>query len=108
MYTRSYNDADPCRLPEGYGGTLLDEGGAVCEEDRQETETAATAAATVPIFGWLSGIGSGLSGLFGTRGGLKLGTEELLLIGVALFLLFSKDGDKECAIIFLLALFITK
>ena len=36
----------------------------------------------------------------------KLGAEELLLIGLALFLLFSKEGDKECAIILLLLLFV--
>lgn len=36
----------------------------------------------------------------------KLGKEELLLIGLALFLLFSKEGDKECAIILLLLLFV--
>ena len=36
----------------------------------------------------------------------KLGAEELLIIGLALFLLFSKEGDKECAIILLLLLFV--
>ncbi len=34
------------------------------------------------------------------------GTEELLIIGVALFLLISKDGDKECAFILLFLLFV--
>ena len=33
------------------------------------------------------------------------GTEELLIIGLALFLLLSKDGDKECALILLFLLF---
>ena len=34
------------------------------------------------------------------------GTEELLIIGVAFFLLFSKNGDKECAFILLFLLFV--
>ena len=34
------------------------------------------------------------------------GTEELLIIGVALFLLLSKNGDKECAFILLFLLFV--
>ena len=37
----------------------------------------------------------------------KMGCEELLIIGVALFLLFSKEGDVECAIMLLLLLFIS-
>ena len=36
----------------------------------------------------------------------KIGVEEILLFGVALFLFFSKDGDKECAAFILLLLFI--
>ena len=34
------------------------------------------------------------------------GTEEILILGIAAFLLFSKDGDKESAIILLLSLFL--
>ena len=37
----------------------------------------------------------------------KIGTEEILLIAIALFLFFSKDGDKECAIMLLLLLLIS-
>ncbi len=36
----------------------------------------------------------------------KLGGEELIIIGVALFLLFSGSGDLECALILLFLLFI--
>ncbi len=50
------------------------------------------------------------SGLFGGRGLRSLpdriGTEEILIIGVALFLIFSRGGDTECAIMLLLLLFI--
>ena len=36
----------------------------------------------------------------------KIGTEELIIIGTALFLFFSKEGDRECALILLLLLLI--
>ena len=40
------------------------------------------------------------------NGKIDFGTEELLIIGIALFLLFSKNGDKECSLILLFLLFI--
>ena len=36
----------------------------------------------------------------------KLGIEEILILSVALFLFFSKDGDKECALFIALLLFV--
>ena len=45
-------------------------------------------------------------GGFFKDGHLSLGTEEILIIGIALLLLFNKSGDKECAIMLLLLLFI--
>ena len=36
----------------------------------------------------------------------KIGSEEILILGIAFFLLFSKNGDKECAIMLLLLIFI--
>ena len=33
-----------------------------------------------------------------------IGTEEILIIAIALFLLFSKDGDRECAVMLLFLL----
>ena len=55
-----------------------------------------------------------LSGLFGGQmklpaglGIKKLGLEELLIIGTALLLFFSKNGDKECAILLIAVLFIS-
>ena len=36
----------------------------------------------------------------------KIGSEEILIAALALFLLFSKDGDLECAAMLLLLLFI--
>ena len=36
----------------------------------------------------------------------KIGFEEILIIGIALILLFSKEADKECALMLLLLLFV--
>ena len=38
----------------------------------------------------------------------KIGKEEILIIAMAAFLLFSKDGDKECAIMLILLLLVAK
>ena len=50
-------------------------------------------------------------GLFTGRGFLRnglsqIGTEEILIIGIALFLFFSKDCDKECALMLIFLLFV--
>lgn len=37
---------------------------------------------------------------------LRGGTEDLLILAIALILFFSKNGDKECAILVLLLLFV--
>jgi hypothetical protein len=55
----------------------------------------------------LKGLFSNLSGFkLGNLGLPKIGTEEILIIGLALFLFLSKDGDKECAILLALLLLI--
>ena len=104
MYTRSYTEDSNLTLPEGYSGTMLESERPV-EDVKNEAETEATA----PVSGWLSGLG-GLGSFLRPAHlkDFKLGTEELLIGAVALFLLFSKNGDKECAIMLLLTLFITK
>ena len=78
-----------------------------CEECFTEPKTE-EAAVKVGIFERLS-----QNGIFKKRfGGLlkldgfKIGSEEILIAAVALFLLFSKDGDLECAIMLLLLLFV--
>ena len=104
MYTRSYSDNPALTLPEGYAGTML-EGDAVKDETCNEPATEASA----PASGILSGLG-GIGSIFNLKhlGDVKIGTEELLIAAVALFLLFSKNGDKECAIMLLLTLFVAK
>ncbi|MBE6644204.1 MAG: hypothetical protein E7612_02345 [Ruminococcaceae bacterium] len=43
---------------------------------------------------------------FFKNGRVDFGTEELLIIGIALFLLLSKNGDLECSVILLFLLFV--
>ena len=50
-------------------------------------------------------LGKKLGGLIRLNN-FKLGSEEILIAAIALFLLFSKDGDIECALMLLLLLFI--
>ena len=123
MYTRSYSDTvGDIIIPEKYGGTSFVHSSAqehheareqthnpwegqeqttAREEDVGEIkETSAT-----PTKG---GIGAMRSGLFKTDLFTlpSIGREELLIIATAVFLLFSKEGDKECAIMLLLLLFL--
>ena len=90
--------------------------------EREAVETSSAAndsdeSVTASVGARESGLFSGipfLSGLFG--GGSipflssvkmpKIGIEEILIIGAALLMFFSKNGDKECAIILTLLLFI--
>ena len=108
MYSRSYytEDTHPS-LPDGYDGVAFSERTEDIPTDYQPHPEQNEAVPT-------SGSASILSGLFG-KGGLfgiegikmpKIGTEEILIIATAAFLLFSKNGDKECAIILLILLFI--
>ena len=99
MYTRSYNDTEHPGLPPHYDGTAFSE--MQPEQAREEV----IACESEPV-------GAGvLSGLFGgdILGKIKmpeLRTEEILLLAAAAFLFFSKDGDKECAILILLLVFL--
>ena len=108
MYSRSYypEDTHP-PLPDGYDGVAFADR---IEDIPTDIQPQPEQKETVPT----SGGASILSGLFG-KGGLfgiegikmpKIGTEEILIIATAAFLLFSKNGDKECAIILLFLLFI--
>ena len=50
---------------------------------------------------------TGISGLDFSRFSLpNIGMEEILIVGLALFLFFSKEGDKECAVLLALLLLI--
>lgn len=104
MYTRNYTDDVARQFPEGYSGTMLDAESHSDAPNEERTDEHAVSAS-----GWAHGLG-GLGSLLrpGFIKEFKIGTEELLIGAVALFLLFSKNGDKECAIMLLLTLFVTK
>jgi hypothetical protein len=108
MYTRSYGqDNEGMPLPSGYDGTLFEKeisekAEEVIEKCEEEGENKTA----------VSGLFSRLPQLFGFKGQdllrtpVRLGTEELVLLGVALLLFFTKDGDRECALMIALLLFI--
>lgn len=126
MYTRTYNDSGEIIIPEHYGGTSF--GKAASEEEprtecgdgtgknpwekAEEIHTSAEPAVEEDVKASAIGRKSTFSGLFsgilknGKFGFDTLGKEELLIIATAAFLLFSKEGDKECAIMLLLLLFL--
>lgn len=123
MYSRSYIDeSERVPIPEKYDGFAFgndalceknctrpptnDENSQISAED--ENADQSVSASPKSVFSPILGLGKGLfGGLFGSTIKLpKLGTEEILIIATALFLLFSKEGDKECAILLLLLLLI--
>ena len=111
MYSRSYETKeDSLCVPDGYGGTALS---GDIHTDNEEVHDKECAAGAVPRAGgglfsrimpslssWLPFDGNKLLESF------KIGKEEIIIIATALFLLFSEDGDRECAILLLLLLFI--
>ncbi len=104
MYTRPYNnDGLTIEIPDNYDGSML--GGQIAEpvhsDNPGQGDEQCSARPTLPF--------SGLFGNFFKNGKFSLQTlefEDLLIIGIALYMLFSKDGDKECGILLLLLLFI--
>ena len=130
MYTRPYNDAGHgIVIPESYGGTLLREndnfvekeeipradptdspGKNPWEKEEKKDKEIHKNEETTETFSFLSKLPFGnllpKLGLNGNFGLQKIGKEEILIIATAAFLFFSKDGDKECAIMLLLLLFL--
>ena len=127
MYTRTYNEnIGEIIIPERYGGTSF--GQKDNSEEREEIipteksaknpweneeihtespqkneETVETAAQPSKLL--FGGLFSNIfkNGNFSLQ---KIGKEEILIIATAAFLLFSKEGDKECAIMLILLLFL--
>jgi hypothetical protein len=117
MYTRQYNDEGrELRIPENYVGTAFSEPQLPEEKDFEgETEseeyTSVSSEKATRGDGFLSGLfGKGLSELIPASlfSGIpkSLGTEEILLIGVAAFLFFSSSHDVLTAVILLALIFI--
>lgn len=125
MYARAYNsDTKGIVIPDSYGGTSLYEprpersesdGSESVEgtknpwEDEVHTESDTAASAEprasifskLPFFDFLPNFFK--SDTFSLQ---NIGLEEILILATAAFLLFSKDGDKECAAMLLLILFL--
>ena len=128
MYTRSYfTDDKTVDIPENYDGTAFGGGitdtsegdaekrGSLSDEERTEGEKAAPTGNRIGISQFfeklplksifpIKDLGSYFTGhkLIPE----KIGMEEALILAIALYLFFSKDGDKECAIMLLLLIFI--
>ncbi len=109
IYTRDYPERESTpevSIPEHYSGTVFKEHESPTVECgvHSDTETTGGFLGTLPFLGKILP-----KGIFGnqTERSFKLGTEELLIIAVAAFLFFSKDGDRECALLLLALLFIT-
>lgn len=118
MYSRNFytTESEKTPLPESYGGTAFAPTDTPQEQDTVDTcdECENTQTASVEVSAGTAKGTSLLSGLFGDRGffGIsslklpKIGTEEILIIAAALFLIFSKDGDLEIALMLLALLLI--
>ena len=124
MYARSYpSDTLSPALPKGYDGVAFEEekeenrdtGRTNTAEEREIKEISAEPSNTLEaesrsVFGGiLSPFQNVFSGLFGKTKGLLprgIGTEEILILITAAFLLFSRDGDPECALILLFLLIV--
>jgi len=133
MYSRSYYPDTDISVPENYDGTAFSDDFMTSEPKTPKIEPVKNEVKFSPKepecvseesedcfspkkekeHGSLFGIDFG--GIFGGlfRGGKlssiipkDFGTEELLIIGIALFLLFSPDRDIECALLILALIFI--
>ena len=99
MYSRAYGDQeDGIIIPDSYSGTAI----SAAKEDEDAQSVSAQPKdrdGIIPLLAQtLKGFGLGLP---------KIGMEELLIIGVAALLLFSKEKDIECGLMLLGLLFIT-
>lgn len=108
MYTRNYYETDESTAPSGYDGIAMRKEEREPYYENEDTKAFAPSPTNEPKGGGIEGL---LSGIFGKLHiGIpsldKIGYEEILILGVAAFLLFSADGDKECALILLLLLLI--
>lgn len=119
MYSRSYYATEErIQIPEKYDGTSLIEK-STDQADRTEQDDALYRAAgdtgrsdtanqeKNPAEGNMPRV---LGLLRIPEGGFfsDFGTEELIIIGLALFMLLSDDGDIECAVMLSILLFIGK
>ena len=118
MYTRScFQDETKGSVPENYDGNAFSEafaredpslGSSGCEERSGGNQTGRRSfniSSLIERSPTLRSLASFLP-LKKGDGEFKFGTEEILISAVALYMFFSKSGDKECAIMLLILLFI--
>lgn len=132
MYSRSYYpEGEGIKIPENYDGNafrekeIKEEERILPSEDDAKSEEVLRAPwdvteRTEAVMGKADADRRGFGGIFDKlslnsltgflpflKGGkFSLGHEEILILAIAAFLLFSHGGDKECAIMLLLLLWI--
>jgi hypothetical protein len=101
MYTRDFATETAARtVPDAYCGNLFTE-----EKEPPLHNDENEGGGEASVFKSILGKGFDLKKFSIIKNGF--GTEEILILGIAAFLLFSKGGDKECAIILLLSIFLS-
>ena len=112
MYSRSYDSSDEreVSVPLHYDGIAFSEGTPGEEKEDEGDGCASTSAPPSPRspilnIPFLKGLVS--SGIPGGVRMPKIGKEELILVAAAAFMFFTDGGDKECAIMLLLLVFLT-
>ena len=134
MYTKTYaKDIPSIQIPEQYGGTVFgdtvseidvtyekepENTPTITEENKNPWEQSeknatrdSTSIPTADLGGMFSKFGEGFFGIRGFKNPKAIfsdgfGTEEILIIGLALLMLLSSDRDIECALMILALLFI--
>ncbi len=119
MYTRVYSPEDAAlNVPENYDGNAFRESISDVKEPSAEPVFVPKQENSIHTEkkdddGILAGLFKKLplQNVFGGLGikslsSFKFGSEEILIVGIALFLFFSKSGDNELAFMLLLLLFI--
>ena len=121
MYAQSYQDENSRTIPDTYSGVALRDSQNATNDNEE------IMANSSPIKnpwenpcqskddkkqsgGFLNDAFTSIVNAFGFGKGersFKLGTEEILIIGVAAFLLFSKERDIECIIMLVALLLIS-
>ena len=125
MYTRTYfSDENKVDIPENYDGTAFREKedsfvkseaqDAAPAQNPNASEETVSRSVFSPILEKLplKGLGNFLPFLrprdsSHEKREISFGTEEVLICIIALYMFFSKEGDKECAIMLIFLLFIT-
>ena len=103
MYTRPYNNSGiTLEIPDNYDGSMLGQDNTEpVHSDVSCGDESCVKKPILPFAGLLGGLFK--NGKFSLQ---SLEFEDLLIIGIALYMLLSKDGDIECGILLLLLLFI--